>query len=480
MENSGEQLMLMKGRLLNSISTGNPIIDTLIAALIVYLMSSLSFEWVWKSWEWFRKRFSNSNRNTATLKLSHTLAKENGWEPDPHTKQNMKLIYALNYYISLQTIPCDNIDLKLDNNSTNYRLDDIRTDKGIDKIIKIPTKRFKIPETSIEVLYSEEKSPESISREYELYYNIPDEFDKFLEKILESYSKFNQEKSKTLHIYTQNGPTEVNQYPFSRKSIDSIFFPEKEKLLNLLVKFNSNPEVLPRFTLLLHGEPGNGKSSLIRALATMTERNIQYVKLSTLETLDEAIMTLFSTSYYNRDDEVYIHLPLNKRIIVFEDIDAECLEILQSREEDKEELVTKCDIQSTSSGRMETKSKKEKKLNLSDILNLLDGIFNQSGTFFVITTNHPEKLDKALLRPGRITFNLELKSPTLPDCLKIIQKFFPDFIPDETFKLPAGISAATIENSCQLSGDPKEVLKMIQDSSCESQEKESSSSDEEN
>jgi SpoVK/Ycf46/Vps4 family AAA+-type ATPase len=44
----------------------------------------------------------------------------------------------------------------------------------------------------------------------------------------------------------------------------------------------------------------------------------------------------------------------------------------------------------------------ESKLSLSGLLNAIDGIFNSDGRILIMTTNHPDVLDKALIRPGRI------------------------------------------------------------------------------
>merc|ERR1712061_134806 len=42
------------------------------------------------------------------------------------------------------------------------------------------------------------------------------------------------------------------------------------------------------------------------------------------------------------------------------------------------------------------------KLTLANLLEVLDGVMEMEGRMLVITTNYPEKLDKALIRPGRI------------------------------------------------------------------------------
>lgn len=49
------------------------------------------------------------------------------------------------------------------------------------------------------------------------------------------------------------------------------------------------------------------------------------------------------------------------------------------------------------------------KLTLSYLLNLLDGTISIEDLVVIMTTNHPEKLDTALCRPGRVDSKMELK-----------------------------------------------------------------------
>lgn len=63
-------------------------------------------------------------------------------------------------------------------------------------------------------------------------------------------------------------------------------------------------------------------------------------------------------------------------------------------------------------------------LNLSCLLNILDGIIELHGVMVIFTTNHPEKLDEAFLRPGRIDFKQEFKRATTDTILSIIKSKF--------------------------------------------------------
>ncbi|TYZ66389.1 hypothetical protein PybrP1_009286 [[Pythium] brassicae (nom. inval.)] len=59
-------------------------------------------------------------------------------------------------------------------------------------------------------------------------------------------------------------------------------------------------------------------------------------------------------------------------------------------------------------GSSSSSSSANDKLNLSGLLNVLDGVIDCPGRIVIMTTNHPEKLDPALIRPGRISKKLEL------------------------------------------------------------------------
>ena len=93
----------------------------------------------------------------------------------------------------------------------------------------------------------------------------------------------------------------------------------------------------------------------------------------------------------------------------------------------------KSDKESNKSDKESNKSKTKEiqmTLTLDDILNLWDGLYEQPGRIIIITSNHYDKLDSALVRPGRIDSTIELK------CVnhKIIKEFYNKFygeIPNE-------------------------------------------------
>jgi hypothetical protein len=66
----------------------------------------------------------------------------------------------------------------------------------------------------------------------------------------------------------------------------------------------------------------------------------------------------------------------------------------------------------------------ENKITLSFILNVIDGVRENPGRILVITSNHYEKLDTALTRPGRVDLTLEMKNASIPLIKTMYKHFF--------------------------------------------------------
>lgn len=66
----------------------------------------------------------------------------------------------------------------------------------------------------------------------------------------------------------------------------------------------------------------------------------------------------------------------------------------------------------------------EDKLSLSGLLNVLDGVVDSPGRIVIMTTNHPELLDPALIRPGRIDKKLLLGTMAAADVISMLQHYF--------------------------------------------------------
>merc|ERR1719162_1712233 len=89
-------------------------------------------------------------------------------------------------------------------------------------------------------------------------------------------------------------------------------------------------------------------------------------------------------------------------------------------------------------------------LNLAGLLNVLDGVVDSPGRIVVMSTNHPEKLDPALIRPGRVNFALELGCMKAEALTQLIQH-----IMQET------LTPAVVEQNCAESDSVDQLLEKL-------------------
>lgn len=139
---------------------------------------------------------------------------------------------------------------------------------------------------------------------------------------------------------------------------------------------------------LLYGPPGTGKSSLIAAMANLLHYNIYDLELT--QVYDNSMLKALLTN------------TTSKSIIVIEDVDCS-LDLTGSRFEKPAGK-----LKSTSS--KQTTSSPGSRVTLSGLLNFTDGLWSCCGNerIIIFTTNHIEKLDPALLRPGRMDMHIHM------------------------------------------------------------------------
>ncbi|XP_058203165.1 AAA-ATPase At2g18193-like [Rhododendron vialii] len=128
---------------------------------------------------------------------------------------------------------------------------------------------------------------------------------------------------------------------------------------------------------LLYGPTGTGKSSLIAAMANHLKFDVYDLELTSLNSNSELRRILVSTT--------------NRSIIVIEDVD--CSVEMQDRQPG-----------------IKQPYHPNTKLTLSGLLNFIDGLWSSCGDerIIIFTTNYKERLDPALLRPGRMDMHIHM------------------------------------------------------------------------
>jgi len=196
-------------------------------------------------------------------------------------------------------------------------------------------------------------------------------------------------------IYLQDGNEWEKFASRPPRLLDSVYLDksDREALIVDLDEFRSNKQWYTTRGLsykrgyLFHGPPGSGKSSLAAAIAGHLKRNIYSLSLSTEKMNDLQLLHLVSS------------VPRNG-ILLIEDIDA--LFMQREKTEDASRFLT-----------------------FSGLLNALDGVCLRDGLIVIMTTNHIEKLDPALIRPGRIDFRLLLSWASYDQAKAAFEAFFP-------------------------------------------------------
>ncbi|KAJ3509949.1 hypothetical protein NLJ89_g4946 [Agrocybe chaxingu] len=160
---------------------------------------------------------------------------------------------------------------------------------------------------------------------------------------------------------------------------------------------------------LLHGVPGSGKTSLIHSLAGELGLDIYVVSLSSKGMSDNTLTTLMG------------HVP-SRCILLLEDLDAAF-----TRSVSRDANSTGAPTASTSkeSSTSTTENTDGSTLSLSGLLNSLDGVAAAEGRLLFATTNHIERLDPALSRPGRMDVWVNFTHATKWQAEGIFKCFFP-------------------------------------------------------
>ncbi|KAK3125162.1 hypothetical protein QOZ80_7BG0601110 [Eleusine coracana subsp. coracana] len=140
---------------------------------------------------------------------------------------------------------------------------------------------------------------------------------------------------------------------------------------------------------LLYGPPGTGKSSMVAAMANYLRFNIYDLDISAVNSNSSLQWLLTNMS--------------NKSILVIEDIDC-CFSARSRSEPDK----SGADEQSPDSDPPPNAGCDLKGITLSGLLNFIDGLWSTSGEerIIIFTTNYKDRLDPALLRPGRMDMHV--------------------------------------------------------------------------
>ena len=147
----------------------------------------------------------------------------------------------------------------------------------------------------------------------------------------------------------------------------------------------------PHKGILFYGEPGTGKTLIAKAIANETKAH--FIPVSGPEVLSK----WYGESESNLRDIFEEARELQPAIIFFDEIDS----MTQNRSESE-------------GARVDSRI-------VNQLLTLMDGMESYDNVTVLASTNRPELLDEALLRPGRFDYKIEIKRPDAAGCLRILE-----------------------------------------------------------
>jgi len=108
--------------------------------------------------------------------------------------------------------------------------------------------------------------------------------------------------------------------------------------------------------------------------------------------------------------------------------------------------------------------KDEDALNLAGLLNVLDGVVDSPGRILVMTSNHPEKLDPALIRPGRISKRIHLGSMSPESMVGMVEHYTAAELTEAQkaeLQEISGLSPARVEQCCAEADDFDALIRLL-------------------
>ena len=171
---------------------------------------------------------------------------------------------------------------------------------------------------------------------------------------------------------------------------------------------------------LFHGPPGTGKSSLAWAIAGVFGLEIYCISLVDPTLTEEHLGIMFA------------NLP-RRCVVLLEDIDSAGLSKRQEEEtaekpKPEDEAAARIGAEITraiNSARKNGLTNKDNQgISLSGLLNVIDGVASHEGRVLVMTTNFPEKLDEALIRPGRVDMKVQFTNATRSQICELFTRMY--------------------------------------------------------
>ena len=229
-------------------------------------------------------------------------------------------------------------------------------------------------------------------------------------KVLPEINRIVEGDTNKLIIRSMHGHFNLYQAR-DRTSASTLVFPPGfyKTIIEDMRRFLTSKEEYQRLGIHWHrgygffGPPGTGKTSAVLALASELKLAVQRYNLQSCSA-GSIISDLQS---------------IGQCLVVLEDADT--FRATKPRAQRKSKIKKSPPPDNDQSDAPDESDKETDKITLNDLLSILDGLDTPEGTIFILTSNHPEHFDEALLRPGRVDLQVQFELHRLPGsrCCKV-------------------------------------------------------------
>ena len=201
---------------------------------------------------------------------------------------------------------------------------------------------------------------------------------------------------------------------------DRVLSDMNEYLHPATPRWYANRGIPYRRGYLFAGPPGTGKSSLAWAIAGIFGLDIYCISLVEPTLTEEDLGIMFTS------------LP-RRCVVLLEDIDSaglvkrqEADAAAESKEQDTAAKIGAEITKAISSAQQQNNkgNKDNVGISLSGLLNAIDGVASHEGRILVMTSNFPDKLDDALIRPGRIDMRIDFTKATREQAIELFTRMY--------------------------------------------------------
>lgn len=392
--------MMIHSVIMSNFTITNPYLVGFISGIISYIVNKIKCN----GYGWLSKKF-NFEKDKYYLIINDKIT-----YPDLHNYYDNDIHTALSWLIAKQKQNNIFYSIYSANNPNNPR-SSLKV-----HLIKGDTLDIKYNDLILQIRYHEITEQDYKINQFILSCNglLSNDLITIVNKINKDYKK-NLDNCQIYNIQTLNSQKKWEGSEFETvKSWNSIFLNDnlKTELIDDITNFKNSKHLYTKKGqpysrgYFFYGDPGLGKSSLAKIISKEFNTDIYILNLNMID-----------------DDSDFNNLTKKIKknsVIIMEDIDTiECClkritSVIENESETKSNISDNISDNSSNTivnekENLKKENLKKETIHLNTILNFIDGI-EENNLIYIMTSNHKDKLDPALIRSGRFSFSAELTS----------------------------------------------------------------------